>query len=189
MAGANPKTQLITSAWLKSNATFYKSFLIDDSTIDQYCATHIEPYQVEIDHLGMHACIDAILKPAGISVEVAYLDRSAGEEMNTFSWQGTPLKGRANLPTVRLLYRPYDRCHCCHPSLRADARQGPLRPSLQTGRLSEHPVAGARGQAVSQDARASSVGQFCELLVVPFGSHGIYPRHFLGKPRRHLVLR
>jgi ubiquitin thioesterase protein OTUB1 len=57
----------------------------------------------------MNACIDAILKPAGISVEVAYLDRSAGEEMNTFHWQGDLLEGRAALPTVRLLYRPYVR--------------------------------------------------------------------------------
>lgn len=55
----------------------------------------------------MNACIEAILKPAGISVEVAYLDRSPGEQMNTFHWQGDPLNGRAGFPTVRLLYRPY----------------------------------------------------------------------------------
>lgn len=91
---------------LKSHATFYKSFLDGDSTIEQYCATHIEPYQVEIDHLGMNACINAILKPAGISVDVAYLDRSPGEEMNSFNWQGDSTSGRAALPTVRLLYRP-----------------------------------------------------------------------------------
>ena len=109
---ADPHAKLITSAWLRSDANFYKSFLIEDSTIEQYCATHIEPYQVEIDHLGMNACIDAILKPAGVSVEVAYLDRSPGEEMNTFSWQGVPLKGRNELPTVRLLYRPYVVCQC-----------------------------------------------------------------------------
>lgn len=109
---ADPHTKLITSAWLKSHASFYQAFLIDDSSIEQYCATHIEPYQVEIDHLGMDACIDAILKPAGVSVEVAYLDRSPGEEMNTFSWQGAPRPGRIELPTVRLLYRPYVVCQC-----------------------------------------------------------------------------
>lgn len=59
--------------------------------------------------MGMNAVIDAIIKPAGIAVDVYYLDRSPGEEVNTFRFEpatadGVPLF--LDPPVVRLLYRP-----------------------------------------------------------------------------------
>lgn len=90
---------------MKSNAALYEPFLPNVS-IDEYRATSIDPYQVEIEHLGMQACIDAILKPAGIAVDVLYLDRSEGEEVNTINWEPeAPGEGGIN-PRLRLLYRP-----------------------------------------------------------------------------------
>lgn len=54
----------------------------------------------------MHACIDAILKPAGIAVDVMYLDRSEGEEVNTINWE-PDMKDESGInPKLRLLYRP-----------------------------------------------------------------------------------
>ena len=93
---------------MKSNADAYQPF-IPDGSIEQYCATQIEPYQVEIDHIGMNALIDALIKPAGFAVDIVYLDRSAGQEANTIhfellSAEGLPLFPDA--PTMRLLYRP-----------------------------------------------------------------------------------
>lgn len=90
---------------MKSNAGLYEPFLLNMS-IDQYRAAHIDPYQVEIEHLGMHACIDAILKPAGIAVDVMYLDRSEGEEVNTINWEPEISDEGGIIPKLRLLYRP-----------------------------------------------------------------------------------
>ena len=90
---------------MKSRAHLYKDFLLD-GTIDQYRAAYIDPFQVEIEHLGMQACIDAILKPVGIAVEVSYLDRSNSGEANTICWPADIINGRPNPTTLRLLYRP-----------------------------------------------------------------------------------
>ncbi len=93
---------------MKSNAEMYEPFSPDVS-IDDYCASQVEPYQVEIDHLGMNALIDALIKPAGFAVDIVYLDRSAGQEANTIRFElqtadGLPMFPDA--PTMRLLYRP-----------------------------------------------------------------------------------
>lgn len=90
---------------MKSNAALYEPFLLNVS-IDQYRAAHIDPYQVEIEHLGVHACIDAILKPAGIAVDVMYLDRSEGDEVNTINWEPDNPDEGGMIPKLRLLYRP-----------------------------------------------------------------------------------
>lgn len=90
---------------MKSNAALYEPFL-PGVTIDQYRAARIEPYQAEIEHLGMQALIDAILKPAGIAVDVMYLDRSEGEEVNTFNWEPEISDEGGIIPKLRLLYRP-----------------------------------------------------------------------------------
>ena len=99
---------MITSAWMRKHADMYLPYLIDQ-TITEYCELQIEPHQVEIEHMGMNAVIDAIIKPAGIAVDVYYLDRSPGEEVNTFRFEpatadGVPLF--LDPPVVRLLYRP-----------------------------------------------------------------------------------
>lgn len=93
---------------MRTNPQAYEDFLLD-TTINEYCAQKIDPYLVEIEHLGLQACLDAIIKPAGINVEVSYLDRSAGEEINTIVWQGEDT-GYGPMPTIRLLYRPYAFC-------------------------------------------------------------------------------
>lgn len=90
---------------MKSRAHLYQDFLLD-GTIDQYRAAYIDPFQVEIEHLGMQACIDAILKPVGIAVDVVCLDRSNCGEANTISWPADSLNGRPTTATLRLLYRP-----------------------------------------------------------------------------------
>ncbi|KAI9716142.1 MAG: hypothetical protein M1812_005570 [Candelaria pacifica] len=100
--------RLITSAWMKTHAEAYQPFVVDQ-TVEQYCQSEIEPFQVEIEHLGMNVLIDALIKPAGLAVEILYLDRAAGEEVNSHRFEpdlapGAPAYGDA--PTVRLLYRP-----------------------------------------------------------------------------------
>ena len=90
---------------MKSRAHLYEDFLLD-GTIDQYRAAYIDPFQVQIEHLGMQACIDAILKPVGIAVDVTYLDRSNLGEANTIRSPADLLNGCPTTPTLSLLYRP-----------------------------------------------------------------------------------
>lgn len=94
---------------MKTNSALYQDFL-SGGTIEQYCQSHIDPFQVEMDHLGLNALIDAVIKPAGISVDVLYLDRSETEEVNTINFHvedPNSLSGFVTQPMIRLLYRPY----------------------------------------------------------------------------------
>ncbi|KAL8936521.1 MAG: hypothetical protein Q9211_004146 [Gyalolechia sp. 1 TL-2023] len=100
--------RLITGAWMKSHQGSYASF-IEGMTVDQYCGSHIEPYAVEMDHIGLQACYDAILRPAGIALQVLYLDRTAGDQVTELNWRSEPSDPSSTYgatPTVRLLYRP-----------------------------------------------------------------------------------
>ncbi|KAI9784256.1 MAG: hypothetical protein M1816_000928 [Peltula sp. TS41687] len=99
--------RLLTSAWMKTRTENYLPFLV--GTVEDYCATQIEPYQVEIEHVGMNALIDVLVKPAGFAVEILYLDRSPGLEVNTHRFEETGANGMPmypDAPTIYLLYRP-----------------------------------------------------------------------------------
>jgi ubiquitin thioesterase protein OTUB1 len=75
----------------------------------EYCKTKIDPAVAEIDNVGLSALVDVLINPAGISVEVIYLDRSAGEDVTTYRFAETDEEGNELLPdapTFRLLYRP-----------------------------------------------------------------------------------
>jgi ubiquitin thioesterase protein OTUB1 len=101
--------QLLASAWIQSHPDDFLPFLLDFPNLKIYCQHNIEPANCEIDHPAMAALAEAVVKPAGLGLEVLYLDRSPGEEINnTFRIEpqghdGFPL---ANAPTMRLLYRP-----------------------------------------------------------------------------------
>ncbi|KAL8925588.1 MAG: hypothetical protein Q9172_002158 [Xanthocarpia lactea] len=100
--------RLVTSAWLKTHADSYVHFT-ENQSIEDYCSSHIEPHAVEIEHLGLQACIDAVLKPAGIAVQVLYLDLSPGEQVNQIDWPAEPSTANGpymGMSTIRLLYRP-----------------------------------------------------------------------------------
>ena len=62
----------------------------------------------EIEHIGICGLVDVLVKPAGIAVEILYLDRTPGEEANKYGFYPTDQNGvpMNNTPTIRLLYRP-----------------------------------------------------------------------------------
>lgn len=101
------RLQSLTSAWLQTHPEQFQPYV--DRPLRDYCAARIEPTVCEIEHVGMSALVDMLVKPAGVMVEILYLDRSPGTEANTFRWEpvgqtGIPLP---NPPAIRLLYRPY----------------------------------------------------------------------------------
>lgn len=77
--------------------------------VKTYCATNIEPVQCEADNIGIAALVAALVKPAGFGLEVWYLDRSAGEEINRSFFAEPEDQNHMpipNSPMLRLLYRP-----------------------------------------------------------------------------------
>ncbi|KAF2146228.1 uncharacterized protein K452DRAFT_220097 [Aplosporella prunicola CBS 121167] len=99
--------KLLTSAWIQTHPADFAPFLLDQD-IRSYCSTHIEAAVCEIEHVGVNALFNVLLKPAGLALEILYLDRSAGEEGNTFRYDVIGHDGLTILdpPTIRLLYRP-----------------------------------------------------------------------------------
>ena len=86
----------------------YAGFLAD-MDVNTYCLQSIEPPSIELDHLGLQCLATSVINEAGIAIEVLYLDRSEGDEVNTHRWpvldgDGKEIEGK---PTIRLLYRPY----------------------------------------------------------------------------------
>lgn len=81
-----------------------------DGDVKGYCSINIEPQACEADHIGIAALTDALVKPAGFGLEIWYLDRSPGEEINR-SFHSEPMDQNYNpipdAPMLRLLYRPY----------------------------------------------------------------------------------
>ena len=77
--------------------------------VKAYCANNIDPAQCEADNVGVAALAEALIKPAGFGLEVWYLDRSPGEEIN-LSYCAEPTDHNhtsiPNAPMLRLLYRP-----------------------------------------------------------------------------------
>lgn len=101
--------RLLASAWLKANAVTYRDFIPDGLGVDNYCRDMLEPPKTEIEHLGMTLLIDILMKPVGIAVEIVYLDRSEGTDVNSHVIQvedenGIPIHPGG--PIVHLLYRP-----------------------------------------------------------------------------------
>lgn len=87
---------------MKTHSDDYTSYMVGQ-TVDQYCNESIMPMKSEIDNLGLSALKDVLLNPASLALEVMYLDRSAGEEVNHYRFD--PISGYT-AATVRLLYRP-----------------------------------------------------------------------------------
>ncbi|KAF5867892.1 putative ubiquitin thioesterase protein [Botrytis fragariae] len=101
--------RLLASSWLKANPQNYQGFIPDGGGVDQYRKEWLEPPNQEIDHLGMTLLIDVLLKPTRFSVEIVYLDRSEGTQVNSHMFQAEDSNGQPTNPggpIIYLLYRP-----------------------------------------------------------------------------------
>lgn len=101
--------RLLASSWLKANQTTYQDFIQDEGGVEGYVKNWLEPVDREIDHLGMTLLIDVLLKPVNFAVEIVYLDRSEGTQVNTHIIQAEDANGvpaNPGAPMIHLLYRP-----------------------------------------------------------------------------------
>jgi ubiquitin thioesterase protein OTUB1 len=92
--------QSMTSAWMQLNSDRYEPFL--EMPMLEYRQSRIDPSNQEIDQIGLQALTDGVIGPAGIALDVSYLDRSIGDEVTPHQF----VPNAAGWPTIRLLYRP-----------------------------------------------------------------------------------
>ncbi|OAL05894.1 cysteine proteinase [Phaeosphaeriaceae sp. SRC1lsM3a] len=100
--------KLLASAWVQTHADEFRHF-VPLGDVKAYCGNHIEPSNCEADNIALVALSDALIKPAGFGLEIWYLDRSPGEEINrSFHAEPTDHQQRPipNAHMLRLLYRP-----------------------------------------------------------------------------------
>ena len=82
------------------NREQYEPFL--GMSVEEYRKTRVEAHAQEIEEAGLQALTNGVISPAGIAVEVLYLDRSEGSEVTPYQF----VPNADGLPTIRLLYRP-----------------------------------------------------------------------------------
>lgn len=126
--------RLLTSSFLKGdpNANEYLGFIPEDMGIMAYCQNYLELPGREIEHLGVQLLYNVLLKPCAMVIEIAYLDRSPGPQVNTYRIPSEADGQDASTlgPVMYLLFRPdhYDILYP-HPA--------PLAPlDIQVNRVS-----------------------------------------------------
>lgn len=129
--------RLLAATYLKANAATYEPFLTDVvGGIQGYCSRSVELVDREIEHLGIVALANVLLKPVNFVLEIAYLDRSPGTQVNQYRFpEEANDQDIANLgPIIYLLYRPdhYDILYRTQPPIST-----PTVPvSMQVNRVS-----------------------------------------------------
>ncbi|KAM3438832.1 hypothetical protein MY4824_001791 [Beauveria thailandica] len=100
--------RVLAADHLKANSDQYDPFVPDGQGIVTYCTQSIELPDREIEQLGIIALYNCLLKPLDFVLEIAYLDRSPGAEVNTYRFpEEANGKDMATLgPMIHLLYRP-----------------------------------------------------------------------------------
>ncbi|KAL7784358.1 peptidase C65 Otubain domain-containing protein [Trichoderma ceciliae] len=100
--------RMLAATYLKANAAIYDPFVADLGGVASYCSQAIDIVNREIEHLGIIGLANLLLKPIDFVLEIAYLDRSPGSQVNRYRFpeeanqQDTAALG----PTLYLLYRP-----------------------------------------------------------------------------------
>ncbi|KAK2834864.1 hypothetical protein FQN49_006838 [Arthroderma sp. PD_2] len=104
--------RLMTSAWMRLHPERYEAFL--SIPLDQYCSRTIDTVRTEIDEIGLQALVDGVIQASGFAVEILYLDRSQGDQVNAHQLTS---QGSTPLGTIKLLYRPghYDLLYSSPP--------------------------------------------------------------------------
>ncbi|KAL1301446.1 hypothetical protein AAFC00_005698 [Neodothiora populina] len=131
--------KVLAAAWMKTRPDEYAPFILPQ-TVDGYVEAAIMPHGTEIDHPGINAITDILLKPAGIALDVIYLDLSHGDEATTHQFAA----GTDASATINLLYRPghYDILYKRETSAQPQPPpQGVAAPTyLQYGTYDEEPI-------------------------------------------------
>ncbi|RYP02019.1 hypothetical protein DL764_005987 [Monosporascus ibericus] len=98
--------RLLAASWLRGNSAEFQPYLAVD--INNYIEATVMPVDQEIDAICVRVLVDVLLKPANMVLEIAYLDRSEGAEVNVHRMpeeaNGQNLVASGSI--IYLLYRP-----------------------------------------------------------------------------------
>lgn len=100
--------RLLAATYLKEHSAEYDPFVPAGNGVRGYCEGVIQPVNREIEHLGIVALSNLLLKPTGMVLEIAYLDRSEGSTVNQYRFpeEANGQDAAALGPVIYLLYRP-----------------------------------------------------------------------------------
>ncbi|KAM7205259.1 Peptidase C65 Otubain domain containing protein [Rhypophila sp. PSN 637] len=100
--------RLLASSWLRGHSEDYSNFLEEGLGVDGYCETKIQQVNREIEHVGIDLLVNVLLKPVGFVLEIAYLDRSPGSQVNHFRFPNEANHQHPSTlgPMIHLLFRP-----------------------------------------------------------------------------------
>ncbi|KAI6711622.1 hypothetical protein JHW43_005834 [Diplocarpon mali] len=177
--------RLLASSWMKANPILYQGFIPDSSGVEGYVKNTLMPVNQEIDHLGVTLLIDVLLKPIGFSVEIVYLDRSPGAQVNSHIFQPEDANGiptNPSGPMIHLLYRPshYDILYKDQaPPIRA-VEDASGATNLQVNRATNF------SQHLAIQSTPASMGGFAQLDIlscIPGFSLGPQPAHHGFSPQ------
>lgn len=155
--------RLLAATYLKANAATYDPFVPDGQGVQAYCSQSVELVNHEIEHLGIVALVNVLLKPAGIALEIAYLDRSPGSQVNHHRFTDDDGDDQGSLPgapVVYLLYRPD------HYDILYRAPENPAPVTMQVNRVS------SMSHDVQIASNSASLGAFSTL---DFGALSMIP--------------
>lgn len=100
--------RLLAASWLKGDPALYEPFIPNGLGVAGYCTDVIERPDCEIEQLGVMLLVNVLLKPVRFALEIAYLDRSPGEQVNVYRFPDDAPPGtiREGEPVIHLLFRP-----------------------------------------------------------------------------------
>ena len=100
--------RLLAASYLKGNVALYQDFIQGGGGVQGFCQEWIERPGHEIDHMGISLLSNILLKPAGFVLEIAYLDRSEGDQVNVYRFpdEANTQDPSSLGPTIYLLFRP-----------------------------------------------------------------------------------
>jgi ubiquitin thioesterase protein OTUB1 len=162
--------RLLTCAHFREHAARFEPYVPELAGVDAYCKENLEPPYTEIEHLGLTALMEVLLDPIGVGVQINYLDRTPGPEMNHYNLAP---KSTAR-STIQLLYRPghYDLLYKI--SEQASARR----------QMSEHQILNAASaQSNMQVNRATSFSQQHQIQSTPADYYGTSLGYLLSLPQ------
>ena len=182
--------RLLAASTLKGRPDIYQGF-IPDGSLEDYCRD-LMAVNAEIDHLGMTLLIDALVKPAGIAVEIVYLDRSEGTEVNTHIFQQTDQNGvpvNPGGPMIHILYRPshydiiYKERGSSFPIQSTHPPPNVSTPNIQVNRASSfshhHPIQSIKNMSNYSHMDMTPLFTIPGFCAPPTSHHG-FPAQFTG---------
>ena len=96
--------RLLAASTLKASPELYAGFIPGNANITLYSQEALERPDREIEHLGLTLLTTVLLKPVGFFLDVVYLDRSPGSQVNVYHFPDGDEPDPETL--ICLLYRP-----------------------------------------------------------------------------------